>query len=43
VFDLASGGVGYATSGGFVDGIADQIDAFARRITSGQLVVPTTP
>ena len=43
VFDLASGGVGYSTSGGFVDDIADQLDAFAAQIASGEIVVPSAP
>jgi basic membrane protein A len=43
VFDLASGGVGYATSGGFVDDIKDQIDAWAARIVAGEITVPSTP
>ena len=43
VFDLARGGVGYATSGGFVDAIMPRIDAFAAKIVSGDIVVPTVP
>jgi basic membrane protein A len=43
VFDLASGGVGYATSGGFVDPIKDEIDAWAASIIAGETVVPSTP
>jgi basic membrane protein A len=43
IFDLAHGGVGYATSGGFVDGIRDRIDAFAAKIVAGAIVVPTEP
>jgi basic membrane protein A len=43
VFDVASGGVGYSTSGGFVDDIADQLDAFAEQIASGEIEVPTAP
>lgn len=42
-FDLASDGVGYSRSGGFVDDIADQIDAFADQIKSGEIVVSRTP
>jgi basic membrane protein A len=42
-FDLSVDGVGYATSGGFVDDIADQLDAFKDQIISGEIVVPTTP
>jgi basic membrane protein A len=43
VFGLDRGGVGYATSGGFVDPIKAQLDAFAARIASGRILVPTTP
>jgi basic membrane protein A len=43
VFDLASGGVGYATSGGFVDPIKDEIDAWASKIIEGDITVPSTP
>jgi basic membrane protein A len=43
VFGLDRSGVGYATSGGFVDPIKAQLDAFAARIASGKIVVPTTP
>ena len=43
VFGLDRGGVGYSTSGGFVDPIKAQLDAFAARIASGEIVVPTTP
>ena len=43
VFGLDRGGVGYATSGGFVDPIKAQLDAFATRIASGEILVPTKP
>jgi len=42
-FDLKAGGVGYATSGGFVDDIKDQLDAIADKIKSGEITVPTKP
>ncbi len=42
-YDLASDGVGYSTSGGFVDDIKDQIDAAAEQIKSGEVKVPTAP
>ena len=42
-FDLASDGVGYATSGGFVDDIKGQLDGYAAQIKSGAITVPTTP
>ena len=31
LYDLAADGVGYATSGGFIDGITDQLDAEGRK------------
>ena len=43
VFGLDRGGVGYSTSGGFVDPIRVQLDAFAGRIAAGEILVPTTP
>jgi basic membrane protein A and related proteins len=42
-FDLASGGVDYATSGGFVDDIADQLEEYKQQIIDGEIEVPTTP
>ncbi len=43
VFDLAADGVGYSTSGGFIDDITDQLDALRDQIVSGALEVPTVP
>jgi len=43
VFDLSVDGVGYSTSGGFVDDIADQLDEFKQQIIDGEIVVPTSP
>ena len=43
VFGVGAGGVGYSTSGGFVDPIKAQLDAFAARIASGEILVPTKP
>ncbi|MEX2625970.1 MAG: BMP family ABC transporter substrate-binding protein, partial [Ilumatobacteraceae bacterium] len=43
VFDAASGGVDYSTSGGFIDDITDQLDEFAEQIASGEIEVPATP
>lgn len=40
-FDLASGGVGYATSGGRVDDISAQLEGYKEKIISGSVVVPT--
>jgi len=40
---LAEEGVGYATSGGFVDDIAADLDDYAAQIIDGTIVVPTEP
>ena len=40
VFDLAVGGVGLSTSGGFIDDIAAELAAMEAAIASGELVVP---
>ncbi len=42
VFDLSVDGVGYATSGGFVDDIASQLDDLKQQIIDGTIVVPTS-
>lgn len=42
-YDLEGEGVGYSTSGGFVDDIAPELDAYAEQIISGEIEVPTTP
>ena len=42
-YDLLVDGVGYSTSGGFVDDIADQLEALKAQIVSGEIVVPTEP
>lgn len=42
-YDLKADGVGYATSGGFIDDIKSQIDAYAQKIKDGQIKVPTKP
>jgi basic membrane protein A len=42
-FGLAEDGVGYSTSGGFVDDIAADLDAYADQIIDGTIVVPETP
>jgi basic membrane protein A len=41
VFGVGADGVGYSTSGGFVDPIKSKLDAFAARIASGEILVPT--
>jgi basic membrane protein A and related proteins len=43
VFGLDRDGVGYSTSGGFLDPIQAQLDDFAARIAAGQIVVPSAP
>ena len=43
VFDLAVGGVDYATSGGRIDDIKGTVDAYKAQIISGAIKVPTTP
>jgi len=42
-YDLNNNGVGYSTSGGFLDSINSQIQGYADKIKSGQIKVPTTP
>ena len=42
-YDLEAEGVGYSTSGGFIDDITDQLDAYADKIKSGEMKVPTAP
>lgn len=42
-YDLAADGVGYSTSGGFVDDIVDQLDEYKQQIIDGDITVPTTP
>ena len=42
-YDLAVDGVGYSTSGGFVDDIVDQLDEFKQQIIDGEITVPTAP
>ena len=42
-FTLSDNGVGFSTSGGFVDDIADQLNDYRDQIISGAIVVPDTP
>ncbi len=42
VFDLGADGVGYSTSGGFIDDIVDQIEELREKIIAGDVVVPET-
>lgn len=41
--DLSNGGVDYATSGGFVDGISDRLEDYKTMIINGDIEVPTVP
>jgi len=43
VFDLSTEGVGYSTSGGFVEDIAPQLEELKAQIVSGEITVPTEP
>ncbi len=42
-YDLSVDGVGYSTSGGFVDDIAEQLDEYKQQIVDGELEVPEAP
>ena len=42
-FDLKKDGVGYSTTGGFVDDIKPQLEDYKQKIISGQITVPTKP
>ncbi len=42
-YDLAVDGVGYSTSGGFVDDITGELDDYKQQIIDGDITVPTTP
>ncbi len=43
VYDLARNGVGYATSGGFIDDLVPTLEQYKRQIIAGQIKVPTSP
>ena len=43
VYNLEAEGVGYSTSGGFIDDIAGDIDGYADQIISGEVTVPDKP
>jgi basic membrane protein A len=42
-FDLKSDGVGYATSGGYLDDVEADLDEIKTKIISGEIEVPTAP
>jgi basic membrane protein A len=41
--DLKTGGIDYATSGGYIDDIKDKIEAAKKDIVDGKVTVPTKP
>ena len=41
-YDLEAEGVGYSTSGGFIDDITEELDGYADQIKSGEITVPDT-
>ncbi|MCP3997819.1 MAG: BMP family ABC transporter substrate-binding protein [bacterium] len=43
VFDLSVDGVGYSTTGGFIDDISAQLDDLKAEIIAGSIVVPSAP
>ncbi|MDG2427425.1 MAG: transporter substrate-binding domain-containing protein, partial [Acidimicrobiales bacterium] len=43
MFNLSNDGVGYATSGGYVDDIAGELDALKAEIASGSIIVSEVP
>ena len=43
VFDLSVDGVGYSTTGGFIDDIVAELDDYKAKIIAGEIVVPKTP
>jgi basic membrane protein A len=43
VYDLKANGVDYATTGGHIDDIKPQLEAYKQKIISGEIVVPTKP
>ena len=43
VYDLSVDGVGYSTSGGYLDDVVDQLEDFKAQIIAGDIVVPTAP
>ena len=42
-YDLAGGGIGYATSGGQITDLIPTLDTYRQEIISGAITVPTTP
>jgi basic membrane protein A len=42
-YDLSVDGVGYSTTGGFIDDITSKLDDYKQQIIDGTITVPTTP
>jgi len=42
-YDLKVDGVGYSTSGGFIDDITSKLDDYKKQIIDGKITVPTEP
>jgi basic membrane protein A len=42
-FDLSADGVGYSTSGGYLDDVVPQLEAYKQQIVDGEITVPTEP
>ena len=42
-FDLSVDGVGYSTTGGFIDDIVPQLEDYKAQIIAGEITVPTAP
>jgi basic membrane protein A len=40
LYDLANDGVGFSTTGGFIDDVAPHVEALAEQIRSGEITVP---
>ena len=43
MFDLSNDGVGYSTSGGYLDDIVAELDAIKAKIVAGEITVPAMP
>lgn len=43
VYDLSVDGVGYSTTGGYVDDYVDELEDLKAKIVSGEIAVPTEP
>ncbi|MFV9673100.1 MAG: BTAD domain-containing putative transcriptional regulator, partial [Acidimicrobiia bacterium] len=42
VFDVSNDGIGYSTTGGYIDHIVDEVDAIKLLVATGKIVVPTS-